>query len=745
MIHLNPIEYPKLIKRTFKVSSISADKKTIQIDIDKVNVRLYYGKIVTFLIGSVTYLGTYTVDNSNNSVKHYLILDAPLNTTVGADIIVYEAFATTKDNQTVTLQDIQENLVATESVVNEFGESLAGKSGLQTGLQTLKANYSLYDFKKNANVLISNSFTSVCNLKIHNDRLSRYRIFLYDYSVSKAIFDAEIIVAPTGNYCRVRNNSHILQGSAQDNYQATKNIFNLKLQKVSYSNGENFLIVNLGLKYNNNISNPYSFTGYIGCKSANDLLTPSVSVSGTTPMLLNGAEIIECDRSLVCADTYGEQRATQFKETLFSGSRLTALISAQLPGHYVINGSTKPNDVPGGSADVSLTGPNKDQKFIIDWSVGNLVIYPTVGYESKPQEDLSTNSCLLITDNKRIFVGKINRTGNAVDWVELTTGTHTHNASDIITDVNHLFVTQAEKDAWNKGIGEIADSPWRPTVPTEADLPKSPINGYTVTVMRSTTFGGLNVVYQYANNVWKPISINVIPVMATSSSQTQYTNGGTLVTIDFITKVNSLGIGYQLNQGQEQFVSVLNDKTLYNSPASRFFDLVKRTTQVTAGEKSLNIGFDNNGAGAGAVSLGNSLTNIGTNAVMIGSGLSGENNSIILGRWNEIISGAILNIGIGASSADRRSAMYIKSNNSLVIKNGGYYEIEGVGTDKVLVSGGYIDSNNWITRNEFEEALDKKADNDKFGFFKHETYDGSKLEPIVFISGLYSDYEKYDV
>lgn len=750
MVHINPIEYPNLVKRSFDVIQISADRKRIEIDIAASNLRLYYGKLMMFFIDAAKYYGMYQVSFVNNVYKHYLVLDAALPAGVVTKLITYETFVVSGDNQAITLQDVQERCVATESKVTEFGETNIGNSGLINGLQTLKINQALYDFKKDVDLNITNSFTPVCDLKIPSiNTLARYRLFLYDSVKTKGLFCCDIIISSNADYCRLLIDSHILQSNNQNEYDTLKNSIMLKLNKKLYSNGEGFVTVNIGLKLNNNISDIYSLRGYIGCKSSNDLITPSVTINSTTPVLLNGLEIIECDKTLISVDNYGEQRSARWKETIFQGARIrnTHLISNQTPGNYIID-TLLPNDVPGGSVDDSVFG-SENTKFTIDWSKANLTIYPSKDIEGKSYEDLSSNNCLLITNSKRIFVGIINRTTKNVAWFELSTQNHVHHAKDIITNANYQFVNQIEKDSWNKGIGEIASTPWRPTVRSEADLPNNAMPGFSVTVTHSTTFPGLSVIYQFSQNAWKPVSVNIIPVMATTNAQVQYTNGGTLVNLDFISKVDTLGIGSLLVKGKEMYVSATNERSQYNTTLtdSYFFDMVKRAgTNITPAIYSINFGFHNGMGEDNSVTIGNSINNPYVYSVNIGTGLISKSNAITLGKYNSDIDDLILNIGNGTSNTERYSVLTLDRFSNLTLKGGnGFYYIEGIGPDMLLTSGGYTDSKEFVKRQEFINELEKKADANKFGFFKHETKDNSYLEPIVFISGLYKDYVKYDV
>lgn len=740
MLHINPIEYPRLIKRSFKVLGLSEDKKKIQININDENTRLYYNKVLTFFINDTGYNGIYQVEINRNTYKHYIVTDSPVETTINSTLTLYETFAVKNDFQLVTLQDVKENLDSTESEVTEFGESKIGSKGLQTGLQTLKANYSLYDFKKDINVQITNSFVNVCDLEISKTRLSRYRILLYS-TESKGIFDGEFVFAPNADYVFVKLITHI------DKQKSTElneiNFFTFKLLKNIYANGKIFVSVNIGLDSDSDISSPYNFVGFIGCKSYNDLILPTNSnVSSSNVLKLNNKELVECDRTLVSIDTFGEQRVSKLKETLFNGVLLSnsVLICKQTPGYYVMKNSL-PNDVPGGSADKSFQ--KDDIKFKTDFTSANLIIYPTVDLENNPNKDNENCRCLLITNNKRIFIGIILRTENYVEWIELTTGlNNTVHAKDVITDSTHRFVTDEQIKKWNDGITDITNTPWRKTVNNKSNLPnENNQNGYTVTVLNDETYGNQQVVYQFKNDSWKPISINVLKVDNQQVNNIDKILSATLISSNLLNDLKINGIAYKV--GDEQFGSILN-KSKYGTTTNKFIDLVKRTeTDIIPGNESINIGFSNELTNNFNILIGSSISNTKENSIAIGNNLlccSG----ITLGKFNIDIENAQLIFGNGSNNENRNNLFWFDSVGNLNLPKGKLIKLDGLDSNQIITSGGTIDSKTFLTKYELDNELEKKADANKFGFFKHELKDGSKITPIVFISGLYQDYEKYD-
>lgn len=740
MLHINPIEYPRLIKRSFRVLGISEDKRKIQININDENTRLYYNKVLTFFINDTAYNGIYQVEVNRNAYKHYIVTDLPVEVTVDTILTFYETFAVKNDFQLVTLQDVKENLDSSESEVTEFGESKIGTKGLQTGLQTLKTNYSLYDFKKDVNVQITNSFVNVADLAISNTKLSRYRILLYS-TESKGIFDGEFVFAPNADYVFVKLITHI------DKQKSTElneiNFFTFKLNKNTYNNGEIFVSLNIGLDSDSNITTPYNFIGFIGCKSCNDLILPSDStVTNSTVLKLNNKELVECDRTLVSIDTFGEQRVSKIKETLFNGVTLTNsdLICKQTPGYYVMTNSL-PNDAPGGSADKSVV--KDDIKIKSDFTSANLIIYPTVNLENYPNKDNENCRCLMITNNKRIFIGVILRTENYVEWIELTTGlNNTVHAKDIITDSTHRFVTDEQIKKWNDGIALVTNTPWRPTVNNKSELITENIqNGYTLTVLNDDAYGNQQVIYQFKDGEWNPVSINVLKVDNQQVNNINTILAATLISSNLLNELKSNGIAYKIND--EQFGSIMN-RNKYGTTTNKFIDLVKRDEEdLIPGNESINIGFSNELTKNYNILIGSSLQNTKENSIAIGTNLlccSG----ITLGKFNINIENAQLIIGNGLDNENRSNLVWFDFEGNLNLPTGKLIKIEGLEVNQILTSGGAIDSNNFLTKDNLNDELDKKADANKFGFFKHELVDGTKITPIVFISGLYQDYEKFD-
>lgn len=302
MLHINPIEYPSLIKKTFTILGISEDKKKIQIDVDIENVRLYYNKLITFFINNNEYSGIYNVELNNNVYKHYIITENPVETNIGETINIFETFPINNDFQLVTIQDIIEKLNSTESEVTEFGELNIGKPGLQTGLQTLKTNHLLFDFKKDINLQLNNDLIKISDLLISKKYISRYRVLLFNIE-NKCSYNTEFIFSPNADYVYAKLNIQV-------NNQLENKIkfFNFKLTKNTYNNDKIFVSLELSLDTETNIDTPIEFIGFIGCKSYNDLIIPLNSeISNSTVIRLNNKELIKCDNSLISIDTFGEQ------------------------------------------------------------------------------------------------------------------------------------------------------------------------------------------------------------------------------------------------------------------------------------------------------------------------------------------------------------------------------------------------------------------------------------------------------
>lgn len=749
MLHINPIQYPALIKRSFNILSISADRKTLEISLESNTPRITYGKSLRLVIimsnGMMDqYFGIYGSSYISKSVKHYLYLSKPLDEIITTSDVfnVYETFATSNDAQAISIMDVYDSVKGSESDINELGELSIGSLGFISGFQSNKINSVLYDFAKSEEIEITNAFTDICNIRIYNpdktnteDELTRFKIYLYPTNTShKSLFDADIVIDSNGTYASVKLNSHVFQDNA---YSNITNNFAIRLTKYVYTDGSRYVNVKLGLV---EVAGTFKFKGYIGCKHYDDLFLSTSSVKSSTAISLNGNEENICDRTLISLDTYGEQRISTLKETIFTGTELTSeLISDQTPGHYIIKQSTKPADIPGGSADKTFSADD-EKEYTINWDFANLIIYPKNKYGQKPDLELSDNTCMMITDNGRIFIGEIRRSENFVNWKELSNNLTEIYAKDVIEDNEHQFVSQDEKDVWNGAITELSNNVWGPTVTNEAARPSNPLTGYTCTVLNSTVYGGKKVTYQYiGDNKWVPITPNILPVMATTESQMQYSNGGTLVDLDFIAKVNSTGIGKTLNL-KEQFISSFNTENTYQTLDNKnFFDLVKRSgTTNLAYDGSINIGFSNDMLKTNSIGIGSNLKTGNKNeSIMIGTGLI-QKALITLGKYNDNNdnNSLLLSIGNGTSDSSRKTVFNINENG--IVTTTSNYVIDGIGPNYFLTSGGYTDESLYAKKTWVESLVKDFAVKTDYGYFAHLDINNNDIDiPIVFICDEY--------
>lgn len=679
MIHIEPIEYPRIIEREFIVKTKATNSNKISIQIPDINIRLYYGKIFTLIIDTgsnqIVCQGTYVVSNKNNTFEHYLILDKNVSLDIGTHIVLYETFAIDNENQAATIQDIYERVIGEESKLTLEGEEF-GRAGLITGLQSKKVNQSIIDLKQTTDFSTGTLEKSICKLKISDTELSKYRILLYN--TDQDFIDFELTVTPNCDYYYLK--SHVKSKNDATTYKLT-------LIYGSYNN-EKYIDVKIKVS-NGTVKN---FKTYIGCKNYLDVIISSTVNLTSIKSLRNNFDV---DKYLLFIDSYGEQRLTRPKETLYTNKKLTSSdkVANQAPGFYCIELNNKPTDLP--------------QKTLISDTAtkANLVIYSPV------ENDYSTtknNVCLLITDANEIFVGNINSAN--ISWLEFSNVDHKHIAGkedEIQTSDDFQFISKAEKEKIVKIENDLKnnidyinnDFAWKESVNTEADRPTIAKKGQVITVKNSTVYkdksgNSKQVIYQYDGTDWKPISINTILVNGDPNNK----NEGYLVDDTFIDKVDEIGIGTQFESNS--YISVKNSKNDYESSTyNSFFDLVERQLEIETekhwiGDNSVNIGFDNYKARHNNIVIGSGLIS----EITIPEPEEGQEpidfkqivkSQIVIGTFNESIPNAQLMFGVGTDNLNRKTLLYVDENDNLVLRPSGRLKILNIPDETyVLLSGG---------------------------------------------------------
>jgi hypothetical protein len=143
-------------------------------------------------------------------------------------------------------------------------------------------------------------------------------------------------------------------------------------------------------------------------------------------------------------------------------------------------------------------------------------------------------------------------------WVEYVTEFHKHNATDIITDNTHLFVTQTEKDTWNSYATSLSDY-WNNAVATVANLPSTGLNGEARLCLADMK------IYSYVanDNAWKALNDPKLALTITSDNiKIRINEGGTgrEVTLPLVTNSNPGLLPADVNSGdyKSYFESNLN-------------------------------------------------------------------------------------------------------------------------------------------------------------------------------------------
>ena len=685
MISISPITYPNLIEKQLQFVSLDSSKKILTI---KGNFRTYNGKLLYVVIDNQPAIdGIYNCDSAG--IKTITFASA-VTVSLSSKIKIFETFEITDDNQSVTFQDIYENLnpVAAKTI-DDLLISNQGKAGLLSGFDKTKLDSVLYDFKRKDKVTITNDSIRVCNLKLNQSTINHFRIILYSTSVN-GLFDALLTVAPNCEYYSIRVISHL----SDDNIK-------LNLSKLVYDDGSVYVGVDFGFENNSR----HEFQLYVGATCLDSFVLPKTAATQTVKLKLNGSEdSVICDKTLISVDVNNEQRITYDNETILR-SKVTQKTKCYdlKAGYHLVEENKKPVDAPVNSS----------------FKVGTVIVF-------------NDNKTLLFVDDKRqMFIGIKNDNNKNVDWTEIGYKEHKHSGSDINQDALHRFVTDEEKLKWNKTTAGLDSSVWRDPVADETKLPTNTILNTIITVAKHTQYGNNPVVLQHvAENVWVPLNAKIFQTDITDSNNLYPGMSGSLVSPTLMSQIKAGGIGKSLTTAveKEQFIHVLTEARFY-SGNNKFFDINKRTNNVSIGNYVVSFGFENtNSIPDGSVLIGSKLEQVTvTNSVLIGSGLRG--NGVHLGSYN--LNNGVFTIGNGTKNDSRSNLFWITDTGQVTTKPSGSYKIDGVPETEILVSGGHISQDSFVLKSEFEKAKDDFISREFFTYFKHEAKDKNIQVPVI--------------
>ena len=685
MISISPITYPNLIEKQLQFVSLDSSKKILTI---KGNFRTYNGKLLHVVIDNQPAIdGIYNCDSAG--IKTITFASA-VTFSLSSKIKVFETFEITDDNQSVTFQDIYEKLnpVAAETI-DDLLISNQGKAGLLSGFDKTKLDSVLYDFKRKDKVTITNDSIRVCNLKLNQSTINHFRIILYSTSVN-GLFDAFLTVAPNCEYYSIRVISHL----SGDNIK-------MNLSKLVYDDGSVYVGIDFGFENNSR----HEFQLYIGATSLDSFVLPKTVIAQTVKLKLNGSEdSVICNKTLVSVDVNNEQRIAYDNETILRSKVTQETKCYDLKaGYHLVEENNKPVDAPVNSS----------------FSVGTVIVF-------------NDNKTLLFVDDKRqMFIGIKNDNNKNVDWTEIGYKEHKHSGSDINQDASHRFVTDEEKLKWNKTTAGLDSSVWRDPVADETKLPTNTILNTIIIVAKHTQYGNNPVVLQHvAENVWVPLNAKIFQTDITDSNNLYPGMSGSLVSPTLMSQIKAGGIGKSLTTTveNEQFIHVLTEARFY-SGNNKFFDINKRTNNVSIGNYVVSFGFENtNSIPDGSVLIGSKLEQVTvTNSVLIGSGLRG--NGVHLGSYN--LNNGVFTIGNGTKNDSRSNLFWITDTGQVTTKPSGSYKIDGVPETEILVSGGHISQDSFVSKSEFEKAKDEFISREFFTYFKHEAKVKNIQVPVI--------------
>lgn len=740
MIHLNPIEYPKLIKRTIKISQLQDNIFTVVSN----DCRIFYGKRLTIVLDNTTYIGRYSYSYINEEIKTLLIFDDKENLPANGIYTVYETFVIPEDNQAITYQDLFEKLEFQKvpaKVDNVSGINDIGSYNLVDGFQTLKIDQSLYGFKIAKDIVISENINELSSItvKIDKDKFTKYQLCLYSQTDVESIINLELGFANNGNEYYIKNNSHFAQEYSfqylknylsEPNYNTNNDII-ISLSKVDY-NLETY--VTIYFKTENVATLNYS--GYVFCKHPQDLWVPDQlnTVINSGILKLNGQKEIKIDQTLLYADKCGEQRTITWGESIYKEIKIDAtkvsdIVLVNLPvGYYKIERNTAPYGIPGKTTDSSILTSDlskyANDYSKLEWANATLVV-------------LSNNKYMLYTNKKHIFIGTKN-SDKDIEWHLLSEFGHKHSTDDL-TIGNNKFVTQEQIDEWTSSANKLKNYSWKQYLLKDdgSENTQEIRNSLNIKGYAGILFDEFNNPIIYVNDGngnLIPTSIGVLTVE--SKNVFEPYKKGTLIKQETLDKVLGLGIGYRTSLNNEQYILINNLTNNYPDKTSnkRFFDLVKRTTIATPGNNSINFGFENIVAKE--------------NSILIGIGLN--SNTISIGKWNkpvdyynQPIDDVLLDFGIGTDNENRKSAFWYTEN--LLTVNGNIFNNNINELGYILINGKEPIINDFVHQEEFNKVKNKVDDiTDNSVFIKLIPAD-INIKPIVQRLLAIDDYSEYNI
>ncbi len=771
MIHINPIDYPKLNKREIKL--ISTDTTNIfKVELGD-GVRLFYGKKLTIFIDNISYIGRYSYSLINEEKTNLLIFDTDScpNITGEKYCTVYETFVVPDDNQAITYQDLQEKFESHKQPVkidSISGIKDIGSNNLVDGFQTLKIDQSLYGFKTATDITISENSDPFFNLRIEPNKLNRYHIYLYSNNASKTILvNLELVFNGDSDNYYIINHSHISQQSSFENEKnqfingvtVVDNII-LSLTKVTYTSGQ-FVAVKLQLKNHGS----YNLTGYIECRHPSNLWVPDESekAGDFKSLILNNQSTLEIDQTLLFADKHGEQRTVIYGTTI--GTAIPVVnnsnigISSLPIGYYTINKDTAPFGLPGitdSTVETYSRDLSEQKKYFetLEWTDGLLIVMSNGQYMFYSQKiDIINNTC-----DKYVFVGSKFDIKDA-KWQLLSIHGHTHNTDDLIIGDTNKFVTDKQINIWNDATNKVKNNSWKTFDDsiTNYDWKTNVQDANLVALLSKKGFATIQfdtlnnpIIQVFDGTKIVPVSIGALTV------ESQYVSNpetkGTLITQKTLDVLKGLGIGYRINSDIEstlQLVLITNDSSLYGKTENNFFDLVERYQNTQPGDNSINIG------------LLNGVTK--DNSVIYGVGLksanNAESNKTIIGTWNNPIEGALFEIGAGTDELNCSTIVWYKIDsytdiledgststwyNKLFCAAGNFFNGNDSQVGYILVNGQEPVINDFVHYDEFrpvKETVDEIIENSIF--IKLIPLDES-LKPVIQRVLALDDYSEYN-
>lgn len=144
------------------------------------------------------------------------------------------------------------------------------------------------------------------------------------------------------------------------------------------------------------------------------------------------------------------------------------------------------------------------------------------------------------------------------NWLEFVSQDHKHLPSDIITDANNLFVTQAQINLWNSYQTSLSDY-WNNAVATKANLPPTGLNGESRLVLSEMKI----YVYVAIDSIWVSVTDPKIYLNITNDNVKILINEGGLnreILLPIVTDNNPGLVSSDFNAGnyKEYFESNLN-------------------------------------------------------------------------------------------------------------------------------------------------------------------------------------------